>query len=102
MQKPGHGGLTAKGGEQLQRFFFEKIREAEKQSPGVTVAMLQIAAEEVESGFLSREEMRRLTEKTVMAKGVGDSEGGDDTGKVEADFEMEEVVDADKFGSDEW
>ncbi len=101
MQNPGRGGLTPKGAEQLRKYFSRTVPENQKLSlreidESAAIVLLQIAAEEVESGRLSREEMRQVSEKRLVANRTEDStrKGDEGGGKVEEDVEMEGSMEA--------
>ncbi|KAL9134871.1 MAG: hypothetical protein Q9175_003941 [Cornicularia normoerica] len=104
MKRPGRGGLSAPGAEQLQRFFSKRVPKSEKLSigemdPTASIMVLQMAAEEVDAADAAdsiHEQLRQVIEKTVVANGEGDRrvEGNEENGKAEEDMETEKVVEA--------
>ena len=98
IQRPGRGGLSAKGAEQLQQFFSKKTPESERTTlremdeTAVTV-MLELAAEEVDCTGLSYEALMEVTEKLMLADRVenGRAEESKKDLKVEENLRMEEA-----------
>lgn len=82
MRRPGRGGLTAKGAEQLRQYFSKKVPDTEKLSlremdESAVMIVLQMAAEEVDTEGLSYGELRRVAEKELVANRAEDMKGGD-------------------------
>ena len=117
MRRPGRGGLTAKGAEQLRQYFSKKASEAGKLSLGemdesARMVMLQMAAEEVDSTGLSYGELRDVTEKKLMAKRAEDEQGGGDeeekvgkdvgTGLITEGKQSPEPLDEGGLGDEGW
>lgn len=97
IRRPGRGGLTAKGADQLQQFFSKKVPEREKPSlremdDSASMMLLQMAAEEVDAGGLSYGELRQVTEEKMMASGAENGQGGERDGKAEEYMVTEEVM----------
>lgn len=109
MKRPGRGGLSAPGADQLQRFFSKRVPKSEKLSigemdPTASIMVLQMAAEEVDAADSIHEQLRQVIEKTVVANGEEDREveGTEENGKAEEDMETEKVVEAEgDVGSEE-
>ena len=81
IRRPGRGGLTAKGAEQLQMYFSKKATEAGRLSLGpldesARTVMLQMAAEEVDTEGLSYGDLRQVAEE-LMVNRAGDGKGGE-------------------------
>ena len=97
-QRPGHGGMTGKGVEELRRIFSKKIPEGEKPSlremdeTAITV-VLQLAAEELDCTGLTYDELMEVSEKLMMADRAENAraEEGEKDLKVEEDTRMAEV-----------
>ena len=97
--RPGRGGLTGKGAEQLRRFFSNKTPEGEKPAlremdeTALTV-MLQLAAEDVDCTGLDHEAMMDVTEKLMIANRpeIRRADDGAKEGEVEGDLKMEEEL----------
>lgn len=81
IRRPGRGGLTAKGAEQLRMYFSKKATEAGRLVLGeldesARMIMLQMAAEEVDAEGLSYGDLTQVTEE-LMANRTGVGQGGD-------------------------
>ncbi|CAD6586984.1 MAG: hypothetical protein ASARMPREDX12_002564 [Alectoria sarmentosa] len=106
LSRPGRGGLTAKGAQQLQQFFSKKVPEAEKLSliemdDSAAMILMQMASEEVDAGELSCRELRQVTEEKMTANGANDEEGATEDGKAE-EVKTEELMEAEEdMGSEE-
>lgn len=116
--RPGRGGLSAKGAEQLQQFFSKKVSESKKPSlremdASAAMIMLQMAAEDVDAGKLTREELRQLSEDSLMASGAeyGGGGGDEEDGKAKEDWGMGETMEAkgdvgseegEELGDEDW
>ena len=99
MESPGRGGLTAKGADQLQRYFSNNIPEAGKPSVGemdesAAIFMLQMAAEEVDAGGSGYDVPKQMTKKSLMAKGADDRNGGEEDEELEEGMEGGMLVEA--------
>lgn len=75
--------------------------------------MLQMAAEDVDAGKLTREELRQLSEDSLMASGAeyGGGGGDEEDGKAKEDWGMGETMEAkgdvgseegEELGDEDW
>ena len=93
VRRPGRGGLSALGAEQLRKFFSTKSSQDEKLSigamdPTASMTVLQMAAEEIDAAEMTYGELRKIAEETIMA-----CEGGEREAAVnEGDGEVVEVA----------
>ena len=92
VRRPGRGGLSALGAEQLRKYFSTQSSQDEKLSigamdPTASMIVLQMAAEEIDTAEMTYGELRKVAEETIMA-----CEGGEREAAVyEGDGEVEEV-----------
>ena len=84
IRRPGRGGLTAKGAEQLRKYFPKQATEAGRLTLGemdesAHMIMLQMAAEEVDAEGLSYGDLRQVTEELMMNRAEGgQGDGGEE------------------------
>ena len=84
IRRPGRGGLTAKGAEQLRMYFSKQATEASRLTLGemdesARMIMLQMAAEEVDAEGLSYGDLRQVTEELMMNRAEdGQGDGGEE------------------------
>ena len=116
-RRPGRGGLSAVGAEQLRQYFSKKVSKDEKLSigamdPTASMTVLQMAGEEVASAAMTYGELRQVAEETIMACGGGKREAAvkvrdgvveeimqsEKAMKAEGDMELEE----DGMGEEDW
>lgn len=98
-ESPGRGGLTDRGVDQLQRFFSNRIPEAEKPSvremdESAAMFMLKMAAEEVDARGSRYDVPRQMTKKSLMAKGADDRKGEGEDKHVEEAVGTEVYIEA--------
>ena len=103
MRRPRHGDLTGKGAEQLRKFFSTKVPESEALSlremdDSASMMLLQMAAEEVDAGGPSHENLRQMTEERIMANGAENGQGDEKEGKAEENMLTEEDEDWEQGG----
>ena len=109
MRRPGGGGLTAQGANQLRRYLSKKVPDTEKLSiremdESAKMIMLQMAAEEVDVEGPSYGELKQVTEK-MMVNGANERKGGDEKDKkVEETVQTEDVIDEAEreLGDEDW
>ena len=107
MRRPGRGGLTAQGAEQLRQYFSKKATEAGKLTLGemdesARMVMLQMAAEEIDSEGLSYGELRDVAEKRMAKRAEGERGGDDGKERVEKDVGTGFVAEAEgRLGEEE-
>ena len=101
LRRPGRGGLSAPGAEQLRQFFSKKASKDKKLSidamdPTASMTVLHMAAEEVETAQMTYGELRQVAEETIIACGRGESEAAVKVrnGEVEEVTQREEAMKA--------
>ena len=93
VRRPGRGGLSALGAEQLRKYFSTETSQDEKLSigamdPTASMTVMQMAAEEIDAAGMTYGELRKVAEETIMA-----CEGGEREAVVnEGDGEVKEVA----------
>lgn len=101
LRRPGRGGLTAKGAEQLQKLFANKVPKTDKPKMGemdssAVMVLLQLAADEVEAGELTYESLRQVAEENLIGNGAEAREGAEEDAKAEEDRGMEEAMEVEE------
>ena len=72
VRRPGRGGLSALGAEQLRKYFSTETSQDEKLSigamdPTASMTVMQMAAEEIDAAGMTYGELRKAAEETIVA-----------------------------------